>query len=412
MPTAVFELQSPPLQSIPANVDPEKISLVDAEGAMVHKKKGQQRQEGRLWLTVEFFLYYTIIGISTIQVLRAAWEMSSKTSENYSRYKRLLQDGWFGTKIDLSDDQYRSFRDNAGMLGLGLAAYVLLGRFVLDRVPMGRFMGAMAFLTILHGANAVKPLALAMSFYAIHRLPRAGVFAWALGIASLFATEWCSLPLPFDSLWTGLYRRWNVIYKVSLLRMISFCMDYSWRSQHDPLNHHMARCKKCKESADGSVCVKAESMIVHSEERFTWHDYLEYVFYPPLYIAGPIMTFNSFRAQIKRRSTSFSGLTIYAARWLGCFLLLDGLLSTFYVCAIKEHKAYDGFTPLQTFALAFFCLKVIWLKLLVIWRFFRTVALADGIVPPENMLRCMTNNYSILGFWRQWHHSFNLWVTR
>ena len=33
-------------------------------------------------------------------------------------------------------------------------------------------------------------------------------------------------------------------------------------------------------------------------------------------------------------------------------------------------------------------------------------------MPPENMLRCMTNNYSLLGFWRQWHSSFNQWITR
>lgn len=34
-------------------------------------------------------------------------------------------------------------------------------------------------------------------------------------------------------------------------------------------------------------------------------------------------------------------------------------------------------------------------QFLVIWRFFRTVALADGIIPPENMGRCVCNNYDI-----------------
>lgn len=36
----------------------------------------------------------------------------------------------------------------------------------------------------------------------------------------------------------------------------------------------------------------------------------------------------------------------------------------------------------------------------------------DGVDPPENMIRCMANNYSVLGFWRSWHRSFNLWVIR
>jgi protein-cysteine N-palmitoyltransferase HHAT len=52
------------------------------------------------------------------------------------------------------------------------------------------------------------------------------------------------------------------------------------------------------------------------------------------------------------------------------------------------------------------------LQLLLPWRFFRLWALADGMDPPENMVRCMANNYSPLGFWRAWHRSYNLWIVR
>lgn len=51
-------------------------------------------------------------------------------------------------------------------------------------------------------------------------------------------------------------------------------------------------------------------------------------------------------------------------------------------------------------------------QLLVPWRFFRLWALLGGVDPPENMVRCMANNYSTLGFWRAWHRSYNLWITR
>jgi D-alanyl-lipoteichoic acid acyltransferase DltB (MBOAT superfamily) len=51
-------------------------------------------------------------------------------------------------------------------------------------------------------------------------------------------------------------------------------------------------------------------------------------------------------------------------------------------------------------------------QLLLPWRFFRLWALADGMDPPENMVRCMANNYSPLGFWRSWHRSYNLWIVR
>ncbi len=38
--------------------------------------------------------------------------------------------------------------------------------------------------------------------------------------------------------------------------------------------------------------------------------------------------------------------------------------------------------------------------------------MADGVDAPENMIRCMANNYSTLGFWRSWHRSYNLWIVR
>jgi len=54
----------------------------------------------------------------------------------------------------------------------------------------------------------------------------------------------------------------------------------------------------------------------------------------------------------------------------------------------------------------------LYLKFLFIWRFFRTWALADGIVPPENMPKCIIATTSITGFWRGWHTSFYKWLLR
>ena len=38
--------------------------------------------------------------------------------------------------------------------------------------------------------------------------------------------------------------------------------------------------------------------------------------------------------------------------------------------------------------------------------------MADGVEVPENMRRCMCNNFSLMGFWRGWHSSFNRWLVR
>lgn len=78
----------------------------------------------------------------------------------------------------------------------------------------------------------------------------------------------------------------------------------------------------------------------------------------------------------------------------------DWLLESDYSLAEGKHVPSDRRTVLRS------C------QLLIPWRFFRLWALAGGIDPPENMVRCMVNNYSALGFWRSWHRSYNLWIVR
>jgi len=83
-----------------------------------------------------------------------------------------------------------------------------------------------------------------------------------------------------------------------------------------------------------------------------------------------------------------------------------------YVVAIKDTRAWHGDSPAEISLIGFWNLIVVWLKLLIPWRFFRLWALTDGIDPPENMVRCMANNYSALGFWRGWHRSYNQWIIK
>jgi D-alanyl-lipoteichoic acid acyltransferase DltB (MBOAT superfamily) len=108
---------------------------------------------------------------------------------------------------------------------------------------------------------------------------------------------------------------------------------------------------------------------------------------------------------------------------------METLLHVMHVVAIKDAHAWSGMTPSQLSMIGFWNLIFVWLKvcpysrdrqqgadggrkLLLPWRFFRLWALADGLDPPENMIRCMANNYSALGFWRAWHRSYNLWIVR
>lgn len=94
---------------------------------------------------------------------------------------------------------------------------------------------------------------------------------------------------------------------------------------------------------------------------------------------------------------------------------MEVILHYMYVVAIsktKDQGSWEGDTPFQLSMIGFFNLHIIWLKLLIPWRFFRLWSLVDNVDPPENMLRCMSDNYSASGFWRSWHRSFNRWIIR
>ncbi len=147
---------------------------------------------------------------------------------------------------------------------------------------------------------------------------------------------------------------------------------------------------------------------------YSFLNYAAYTLYTPLFLAGPIMTFNDFWSQVRYPipSTGTREVVRYAARWVANLLVMEIMLHYIYVVAMIRAKAYDDLTPGQMGMLGYFNLKYIWLKLLLIWRFFRMWSLADGIDPPENMHRCMSNNYSAAGFWRSWHRSYNRWLIR
>ena len=127
------------------------------------------------------------------------------------------------------------------------------------------------------------------------------------------------------------------------------------------------------------------------------------------------MTFNDFVSQSRYRAATIEGPRTlrYAIRFLLCLLAMELVLHYDYVGAISASSpTWGSYTPAQLSLLSFFNLHIIWLKLLLPWRLFRLWALLDGIDPPENMLRCVSNNYSTLSFWRAWHRSYNRWLVR
>lgn len=173
--------------------------------------------------------------------------------------------------------------------------------------------------------------------------------------------------------------------------------------------------QKKKQLNPSNLSERDRVSIPASDKDYNFRNYFAYTIYAPLYLAGPILTFNDYISQSKYRPASIDGRRTlkYGIRFLLCLLAIELLLHFDYCVAIsKAHPNWSDYTPAQLSLLSYFNLHVLWLKLLLPWRFFRLWSLIDGIDPPENMLRCLSDNPSTVQFWRSWHRSYNRWIIR
>ncbi|KAI9460293.1 MBOAT, membrane-bound O-acyltransferase family-domain-containing protein [Boletus coccyginus] len=382
-----------------------------------------------LWKTPEFFFYYLVAAAAIPYMVWVPINLSSPMHANHSSFHFKLSPGWlFGRQVDNSDAQYRAFRNNVPALAFLVLVYVALKSIYTrsatrsisgtptDKTFLVPFTNLFAILYLigLHGTSILKIFIILTANYHVGKSfarSRAGpIITWIFNFLILFANErnegylFSSLHpglAPLDT-FQGLYPRWQISFNITMLRLVSFNMDYYWACT---LPHPLV--------PESTLTEKQRSTFPHSLEHYTYANYLAYVLFPPLYIAGPILTFNNFMWQLRKPVDIRPGTLIrYLTRFLISLLTMEFILHYMYVVAIKDTKAWQGDTPLELSMIGFWNLMIVWLKLLLPWRFFRLWSLASGIDPPENMVRCMANNYSTLGFWRSWHRSYNLWIVR
>ncbi|KAF2144717.1 uncharacterized protein K452DRAFT_349743 [Aplosporella prunicola CBS 121167] len=471
----IISASTPPKQAASdPQIDPAKPS--PSEAAQREQAKGDDAKapctQPSKWRTPEFYFYYFIFITVVPTMFKTVYDVSKESDPNYPKYEHLLSDGWIpGRKVDNSDAQYSSFRDNVpylflvviihpllrrvydylcradtytqvrptstaspnGQLTMGLSAHAAADARLEQRISFDHVF-ALVFLFALHGLSAVKVfLILYVNYKIATALPRSyvPVATWTFNIATLFANE-LYRGYPFADIaafvgpgtaassednwgawldsYGGLMPRWEVLFNITVLRLISFNMDYYWswnmrggspieKKQLDPAN--------LSERDRVSTPAKAGD--------YSFRNYLAYILYSPLYLAGPILTFNDYISQQRYRAPSITRqrTTLYAIRFLLSLLAMELVIHYIYAVAIFHVQPNWGmYTPFQLSMLGYFNLHHIWLKLLLPWRFFRLWALLDGIDPPENMVRCMSDNYSALAFWRGWHRSFNRWIVR
>lgn len=389
--------------------DPAKYKVVVAKA---HPEPRRNTWEFKLYMVV----FIAVVPLMFITAMKAA----NETNPNYSKFLPLLSDGWiFGRKVDNSDIQYRFFRDNFWLLWALILVHTTIRRATSLIMKHKRtyfdFVCGCVFLFALHGVNSLRVmLHVSIMYFATRKInnsSHARMVLWIYGVFTLFFNEkFKSMPLGlnfFDHGFKGIVEHWEVFFNITLLRILSFNLDYlEKRDQPSVIPVKIAADLDDRERLAAPIPLLEYSFL----------NYLSYLLYAPLFIAGPIITFNDYMYQSNYHQSAstkeFRRIFKYAMRLIFCILVMEFLLHYMYVVAVSKTKAWDGDNPFELSMLGLFNLNIIWLKLLIPWRLFRFWSLIDGIDPPENMIRCMDNNYSVVGFWRAWHRSYNRWVIR
>eukprot|EP00494_Astrolonche_serrata_P031121 UN31390 len=147
---------------------------------------------------------------------------------------------------------------------------------------------------------------------------------------------------------------WHTIYNISLLRQISFNMDYYWSNKQTP-----KQSDKYDKLSPESYQKRVKTPSLKSD--FTFINYFTYVFYVPLYIAGPIIPFNAWMSQVKKPQDvyKFGELITYAIRWLLCLVAMEILLHFLYPWAFSNMRVYDELmlNPVDLFPLLYWQLN-------------------------------------------------------
>lgn len=255
-------------------------------------------------------------------------------------------------------------------------------------------------------------------------------YSWAglLGVGGLGGESWDS-PRGHAAVWLDNHRGlfpWFRLFNLVVLRMISFNIDRHWAAlqvvprERDgtaiTFEKHQRKCVEgCMVRGREGACAWWREKDSHALASYTPLSYFAYLFYVPLHFAGPTITFNSWFDQIVWPQQTYTplGVAWYAAARTGfIFLVLEAWLHSFYVFTFTNSTAFLQFSAYGMALVSYFTLVAIWLKFTALWRFFRLWSLADGVEAPENMNRCVSNNYSVQSFWRGWHRSFNRWLVR
>jgi D-alanyl-lipoteichoic acid acyltransferase DltB (MBOAT superfamily) len=460
-------------------------------------------------------LHFQVVALALLHLIYTGYVYSAQfdLGGKWEGYAPGLRQGWiFNKLVDLSDVQWREFRSAAPALAGVLTVYAMLSRFLQRRwnssndSKTGTTRSATAraaytlvfaaiFLCYLHGYAVVYVFGLITANWVVAHLvsgSRLGALCiWTANIGALLAARLTDgFPAVFvfgqryawldqheHAGWLKGVMRWHICYNLTVLRMLSFALDLHWSRLEKKKGARSIEKEKEENNVSSEIAAKhRQTTSLPCSSDYSLLFALAHALYPPLYIAGPIITYQDFvwqllsgggggggggnritpkkkigvinnnNADVSDKKTSRSDemtstsptklllntivppttvdttLTTakkYSWRLAADLLCIELLTHCMYFNSLAIHRigkryARHGllYNASEVGLTAWWVLTFMWLKFAVFWRTFRAAALLEGIDPPENMVRCFANNYDIEGFWKGWHSSFNRWLVR
>eukprot|EP00794_Sanderia_malayensis_P017012 gene17012-18725_t len=131
-------------------------------------------------------------------------------------------------------------------------------------------------------------------------------------------------------------------------------------------------------------------------------DFLAFVFYFPLFLNGPILTFDKFNTQM-RHSVEKPILVSLCLEVLSCllyFVLIEISYHLFYSASISKHTyILEELSCWETLGIIWTQLQFFYVKYVVFYRFAGVFVQIDGMQPPGQP-GCISNLYTFVDMWR------------
>ena len=397
------------------------------------------------------YVFYSLISIflaiyNTLNLFKICHNLAE---QNNFKISGLVQSySILGGYRDFSDFQWRYYRSNLGLLIIFASIFVLINKLIkkggsLTILKYSYLIFGLGYAFFLHRIKMIYLIiilyisfSLVQNYNSLGRKPFIAItwiFCIIIKITSEIYDGYSINFLDFLNL-SDFFKNpllgWNSTFGLVMLKIISFNMEYVNVAEKEFGNNNLISMEKtmehCKECNKGKFCLSALKFVNAKEKDFSFFNFLIYIFYPPFYFSGPIIMYHSFIFQLnhykenRHNDLFFKKKILYFIQCIFIFIVFEIFNHYLYVNAIMTNKnnkwLFEEFRKNNTYFnlsyLSFNNLVFIYLKFSLIWKVARFWGWADGIYSEENMNRCIYNNYSFEGFWRQWHRSYNIWLIR